>query len=192
MNRFTQIFLISVLSFIIGIFVSNYKIFPFSIIKKIYKSTLYNIIYDSSDVIKKRWKGPWDSNINYIENDCVYYEGNSFLSIKDNINQAPIKNSTYWDTTTIYGKWSIGIFQGESVFNLSDPINISNPIISASDVTDCDAYFVADPFLYISDSTFYLFFEILNKSSNQGDIGYAISQDLINGKWVAAVDGRNN
>ena len=85
MNRFTQIFLISVLSFIIGIIVSNYKIFPFSIIKKIYKSTLYNIIYDSSDVIKKRWMGPWDSNINYIENDCVYYEGNSFLSIKDNI-----------------------------------------------------------------------------------------------------------
>ena len=165
MNRFTQVFLISVLSFIIGIFVSNYKIFPFSIIKKIYKSTLYNIIYDSSDVIKKRWMGPWDSDINYIENDCVYYEGNSFLTIKDNINQAPIKSSTYWDTTTIYGRWSIGIFLGESIFNLSDPINISNPVISASDVTDCDAYFVADPFLFYTDSVKYLFFEVWNKAS---------------------------
>ena len=118
--------------FLIGIVVGKYKIYPYSIIKLFYRSTLYSIIYNSSDLNKKVWKGTWDSDVYYIKNNCVYYEGNSFLTKKDNINQAPELNSTYWDTVTIYGRWSIGIFQGESIFNLSDPLNITNPIISAS------------------------------------------------------------
>ncbi|MEO8324214.1 MAG: hypothetical protein ABI618_00075, partial [Nitrospirota bacterium] len=76
-----------------------------------------------------------------------------------------------------YGPWSIGVYTGSTPFELTDPEDISNPVLTAKDVKDIDAKFVADPFMAIKDGRFYLFFEVLNRANNQGDIGYAESED---------------
>ena len=80
-----------------------------------------------------------------------------------------------------YG-WSIGIFSGDTPFNLSCSQNCSNPVLTADDVTDIPADFVADPFMVEEDSTWYMFFEVMNNKSKQGDIGLAISNDGLN--WI--------
>jgi len=46
-------------------------------------------------------------------------------------------------------------------------------------VDDIDARFVADPFMMIEDGRYTMFFEVMNRTSNQGDIGYATSSDGI-------------
>lgn len=76
-----------------------------------------------------------------------------------------------------YGPWSIGIYEGTTPFNLADPKEISNPVLTGKDVVDIDASFVADPFLVFKDGKYFMFFEVLNRETNQGDIGYAESID---------------
>lgn len=73
--------------------------------------------------------------------------------------------------------WSIGIYVGRSPFHFFDPLNVKNPVISAGDVKDVKASFVADPFLYKKDNVWYLFFEVFNSLSNHGDIGLAKSNN---------------
>ena len=77
--------------------------------------------------------------------------------------------------------WSIGIYTGESPFQLSSPENIKNPILTAKDVTDDPAKFVADPFMVYENGTWYMFFEVLNSLNNRGEIGLATSNDGF--KW---------
>jgi hypothetical protein len=79
------------------------------------------------------------------------------------------------------GPWSIGVYRGPTPFNLTDPEDISNPVLTGKDVTDVDAVFVADPFMITKDEEHFMFFEVLNRETNQGDIGYAESTDL--GTW---------
>ncbi len=76
-----------------------------------------------------------------------------------------------------YGPWSIGIYEGFTPFNLVDPEDISNPVLTGKDVVDIDARFVADPFMLSKNGKYYMFFEVLNRETNQGDIGYAESTD---------------
>ena len=76
---------------------------------------------------------------------------------------------------------SIGIYISSSY----EPINftgenINNPVLTADDITDFEAQFVADPFLIYEDKTFYMFFEVLNWDTYQGDIAFAISDDGFN------------
>lgn len=78
--------------------------------------------------------------------------------------------------------WSIGIYTGNSPFDMSSSGNISNPVLTAKDVTDVPAGFVADPFMVKKDSTWYMFFEVLNAKTYQGDIGLATSVDGF--KWT--------
>jgi hypothetical protein len=78
--------------------------------------------------------------------------------------------------------WSIGVEEGETPFDLEAPKNIRNPVLTADDVKDVNASFVADPFMLIVDSTYYMFFEVFNKDSNHGDIGFAVSND--GKKWT--------
>nr|WP_321409441.1 hypothetical protein [uncultured Carboxylicivirga sp.] len=79
------------------------------------------------------------------------------------------------------GPWSIGIYTGDSPFVLQSSDSIQNPIITVDDIDDVDGVFVADPFLLVKDSIFYIYFEVLNRETMQGDIAYAFSQDLK--KW---------
>jgi hypothetical protein len=73
--------------------------------------------------------------------------------------------------------WSIGIYTGATPFNLNSPEHIRNPVLTAKDVTDISADFVADPFMIQKEGVWYMFFEVLNKLDGLGDIALATSQD---------------
>jgi hypothetical protein len=62
-------------------------------------------------------------------------------------------------------------------FNLIEPATIVNPILTAGDIDDFDATFVADPFLFFENNVWYMFFEVLNTNTDQGDIALATSVD---------------
>lgn len=74
------------------------------------------------------------------------------------------------------GIWSIGIYDldvnGRSV---KLHARQGNPVLTASDIKDMPARFVADPFLIQKKETFYLFFEVLGV--DRGVIGLATSVD---------------
>ena len=69
--------------------------------------------------------------------------------------------------------FSLGVGRGDTLFNTS----ISGPIQTGQDVTDVKALFVADPFLIITGSAWYIFSEIVNNNCQKGEIGYHISTD---------------
>ncbi|MFP4680144.1 MAG: hypothetical protein ACLFQB_06690 [Chitinispirillaceae bacterium] len=73
--------------------------------------------------------------------------------------------------------WSIGIYKGTTPFDLTDPQDVKNPVLTADQVTDVKAEFVADPFMVQKDSVWYMFFEVLNSLTNQGDIALAESRN---------------
>lgn len=77
--------------------------------------------------------------------------------------------------------WSIGIYEGDSPYNLSSPAGIVNPVLTCEDVTDVEAVFVADPFMIQQGGIWHMFFEVLNKANKLGEIGHAVSADGI--KW---------
>lgn len=74
-------------------------------------------------------------------------------------------------------EWSIGIYAGESPFDLASAQSTSVPVLTSEDVTDVQAAFVADPFMLHESKIWYMFFEVLNSSSGHGDIGLATSKD---------------
>ncbi len=75
--------------------------------------------------------------------------------------------------------WSIGIYAGPSPLALSPEAH--NPVLTAHDVTDVDAYYVADPFLLYAEcadrSAWHMFFEVLIRATRKGVIGHATSSD---------------
>jgi hypothetical protein len=73
--------------------------------------------------------------------------------------------------------WSIGIYTGNSPLNLSPHPVVANPVLTAKNVTDVEADFVADPFMIYEGSTWYMFFEVLDIRDDRGKIGLAVSQD---------------
>jgi hypothetical protein len=84
-------------------------------------------------------------------------------------------------------KWSIGIYVGSSAVDFYSPKNISNPVLTSKDVTDISAEFVADPFMVLENGNWYMFFEVLNKSTAKGDIGLATSNDGFNWNYQKIV-----
>ena len=78
---------------------------------------------------------------------------------------------------------SIGIYVGKDPFHLYETGGIVNPVLTAADVTDVDADFVADPFMIHTNNKWYMFFEVMNKKSGQGDLGLATSVDGITWKY---------
>src|SRR6476660_7889969 len=73
--------------------------------------------------------------------------------------------------------WSIGIFSGPSLSDLKPSPRVPNPVLSARDVTDVHAQFVADPFMLRAQDTWHMFFEVMNFQTGKGDIGLAASKD---------------
>ena len=73
--------------------------------------------------------------------------------------------------------WSIGIYEGSSPFKFFPAKGVKNPVLTGKDVTDVPAEFVADPFLVREGEGWYLFFEVMNRKTQQGDIGLATSPD---------------
>ena len=80
-------------------------------------------------------------------------------------------------------RWSIGIYTGPSPFELHAPPTVRNPVLSARDVSDVPAKFVADPFMISKGSTWYMFFEVLNANSRRGEIGFATSSDALHWRY---------
>jgi hypothetical protein len=75
--------------------------------------------------------------------------------------------------------WSIGIYAGPSPLRLAPAAGPTNPVLSASHVTDVPARFVADPFMIRVDDLWHMFFEVLNSANDLGEIGHAVSRDAL-------------
>lgn len=73
--------------------------------------------------------------------------------------------------------WSIGLFTGEGIDRLAPVDRVKNPVLSARQVSDIQADFVADPFLVPGEGVWHLFFEALNAGTRKGEIGLAQSPD---------------
>ncbi len=73
--------------------------------------------------------------------------------------------------------WSIGIYTGDSPFQLQPPANEANPVLTNADVTDVPAEFVADPFMINHAGRWHMFFEVKNSETERGEIGLATSDD---------------
>jgi hypothetical protein len=73
--------------------------------------------------------------------------------------------------------WSIGIYVGDTPFNLRATTRTNNPVLTLESVSNVDAKFVADPFMVANDAGWYMFFEVLNTQRGQGEIGLATSDN---------------
>jgi hypothetical protein len=73
--------------------------------------------------------------------------------------------------------WSISMYQGLSPFCLAPANPKQNPVLTSKDVTDIPARYVADPFMLMIDGTWHMYFEVMNKRNNKGEIGCATSKD---------------
>lgn len=73
--------------------------------------------------------------------------------------------------------WTIGIFTGDSPFSLLQPEDIKNPVLTAADVKDTTAEFIADPFMVFEKNVWHMFFEVMNRDSKKGEIGLATSNN---------------
>ncbi len=73
--------------------------------------------------------------------------------------------------------WSIGMFSGATLVDLKPIEQTVTPVLSAADVTDVPAKFVADPFMISVDHTWHMFFEVMNGQTGKGEIGLAKSAD---------------
>ncbi len=75
-------------------------------------------------------------------------------------------------------EFSIGIYYASSENPLAfSGEGVQNPVLTRLDVTDNDALIVADPFMVHEDGKFYMFFEVLDSYTAQGNIGLATSVD---------------
>ena len=84
-------------------------------------------------------------------------------------------------------RWSIGIYAGHSPLALAPQAARDLPVLTAENVTDVDAFGVADPFFLQVDGLYYLFFEVLNRSTDRGEIAYATSRDGLTWQYGAVV-----
>ena len=75
--------------------------------------------------------------------------------------------------------WSIGIYSGDSPTRFIPMPGVHNPVLTAADVTDIRADFIADPFMVNEGGAWYMFFEVKNAATQQGDIGLATSPDAV-------------
>jgi hypothetical protein len=73
--------------------------------------------------------------------------------------------------------WSIGIYEGKSPLTLRPAAGAANPVLTAADVADVAATYVADPFMLRDAGTWHLFFEVMTWRANKGEIGLATSAD---------------
>ena len=76
---------------------------------------------------------------------------------------------------------SIGIYTGDSPFKWRPAEGITNPVLTARDVTDVHAEIVADPFMVWENDTWYMFFEVVDQETKLGEIALATSSNGL--KW---------
>lgn len=84
-------------------------------------------------------------------------------------------------------EWSIGIYSGDSPFNLKPHPQAVNPVLTARDVTDAKANFVADPFMIYEEGSWYMFFEVLDRRDGLGKIALATSRNGVTWSYCQIV-----
>lgn len=84
-------------------------------------------------------------------------------------------------------QWTIAIYRGDSPFDFPSSNDRRWPVLKAEDVDDIPAKFVADPFLMEDESTWYLFFEVYNNDTQQGDLAVATSKNTRSWKYQQVV-----
>jgi hypothetical protein len=85
-----------------------------------------------------------------------------------------------------FPNWAIGICDGDSPFHLTCP-DSRNPVLTARDVTDLKADYVADPFMVYEGNQYYMFFEVMDSESKKPSISVAVSSDGIIWKYLKVV-----
>ncbi len=83
--------------------------------------------------------------------------------------------------------FSIGIYAGRSPYKLRPWRPARNPVLRAEDVTDCNARFVADPFMIRQGNVWHMFFEVFDRELERGLIGLASSPDLTHWRYEGLV-----
>jgi hypothetical protein len=73
--------------------------------------------------------------------------------------------------------WSIGIYAGPTLQKLAPHRAARNPVLTAREVTDIPAAFVADPFIVQDGAQWLMFFEVKNAETRRGEIALARSSD---------------
>lgn len=119
------------------------------------------------------------NNLKKIIKELHFYVVNSF--------PVPIANKLPLGALTKKERWSIGIYTGKSPVDFQAPKEIKNPVLTRRNVSDVRAGFVADPFMIKVDSTWFMFFEVLNQQTRRGEIGLATSKDTKNWKYEKIV-----
>ncbi len=81
-------------------------------------------------------------------------------------------------------KYSIGLYEGRTPFELKPSPKVQNPILTKFDVTDVRASFVADPFIVKEGEKYYLFIEVKSKRKRDlGEIAVASGESLAGLKY---------
>jgi len=83
-------------------------------------------------------------------------------------------------------KWSIAMYRGASPFTLQ-PVEQGVLAMTPEQVTDISCGAVADPFLLRRGDRWYMFFEVVNKDRNIGEVAFASSSDLLRWEYGAVV-----
>jgi len=78
--------------------------------------------------------------------------------------------------------YAIGIYAGPQPWAVAAEANVRCPVLTAEDVTDVPASFVADPFLFRDGDRWWMFFEIWHWRRKRGEIGIASAADP-RGPW---------
>lgn len=71
--------------------------------------------------------------------------------------------------------WSISIYKCNNLIHSLNKKNFIKSVLTAIDVNDIKAEFIADPFIIKDDNKFYMFFEVLEKYKDKASIGLATS-----------------
>jgi hypothetical protein len=88
------------------------------------------------------------------------------------VNQITHLSITESSTSEVLPNW---VNVSQEPFGLITPEGITNPVLTANEITDVDAEYVADPFLFYENNTWYMFFEVFVRSTGRGEIGIASS-----------------
>lgn len=83
--------------------------------------------------------------------------------------------------------WSIGIRVGSSPYGFDCWDMVCNPVLTQRDVSDVPAAFVADPFMIRQQNLWHMFFEVMNRRTGKGEIGWATSADGFEWKYQRIV-----
>ncbi|MFH2021252.1 MAG: hypothetical protein ABIJ34_07570 [archaeon] len=116
-----------------------------------------------------------------LRDECIYVVAQKYKSssICSNITDSGLQVKCGEDilNNTLVRVYSIGIYTGNSLFNVSNEAIYNNPVLTYKTPTDINASFVADPFLLKHNNTYYLFFEAMDRDKDKGVIVLATSND---------------